>query len=85
MVLYLGRIMEIGPTADVYERPRHPYTAALLSAAPGAQRRERIVLQGEIPSRAIRRPAVCFARAVRSPFPTAPRACPSSKPSPRST
>jgi len=55
MVLYLGRIMEIGPTADVYERPRHPYTAALLSAAPGqassqATRRARIVLQGEIPS-----------------------------------
>jgi oligopeptide/dipeptide ABC transporter ATP-binding protein len=50
MVLYLGRIMEIGPTADVYERPRHPYTAALLSAAPGQAARRRIVLQGEIPS-----------------------------------
>jgi len=68
MVLYLGRIMEIGPTADVYERPRHPYTAALLSAAPGAQRRERIVLQGEIPSPSNPPSAVCFARAVRSPF-----------------
>jgi oligopeptide/dipeptide ABC transporter ATP-binding protein len=51
MVLYLGRVMEIGPTAKVYERPQHPYTAALLSAAPGqTQGRERIVLQGEIPS-----------------------------------
>jgi oligopeptide/dipeptide ABC transporter ATP-binding protein len=51
MVLYLGRIMEIGPTADVYARPRHPYTAALLSAAPGqGGSRARIVLQGEIPS-----------------------------------
>jgi oligopeptide/dipeptide ABC transporter ATP-binding protein len=50
MVLYLGRIMEIGPTAHVYGRPRHPYTAALLSAAPGQAARQRIVLQGEIPS-----------------------------------
>ena len=68
MVLYLGRIMEIGPTADVYERPRHPYTAALLSAAPGqaAQRRERIVLQGEIPSPS-NPPSGCVFR-TRCPF-----------------
>ena len=49
MVLYLGRVMEIGPTAELYERPRHPYTEALLSASPGSSR-QRIVLRGEIPN-----------------------------------
>ncbi len=48
-VLYLGRIMEVGPAQDVFEGPHHPYTEALLSAVPdeGAQR---IRLSGEIPS-----------------------------------
>jgi oligopeptide transport system ATP-binding protein len=53
VVMYLGRIVESGPTEQVFERPRHPYTAALLSAAPSldrAARTERIVLEGEIPS-----------------------------------
>jgi oligopeptide transport system ATP-binding protein len=49
MVLYLGRVVEIGPTAALYERPRHPYTEALLSASPGSGRR-RIVISGEIPN-----------------------------------
>ena len=69
MVLYLGRIMEIGPTADVYERPRHPYTAALLSAAPGqAAGRGASSCKGKFRARAIRRPAACSARAARSPI-----------------
>jgi oligopeptide/dipeptide ABC transporter ATP-binding protein len=53
MVLYLGRVMEEGPAAEVLAHPRHPYTIALLSAAPSlnaALRRKRVVLRGEPPS-----------------------------------
>jgi oligopeptide/dipeptide ABC transporter ATP-binding protein len=53
-VMYLGRVVEDGPADEVYERPRHPYTDALLSAIPvpdPAQRdRPRIVLHGDVPS-----------------------------------
>ncbi|UFN48367.1 ABC transporter ATP-binding protein [Roseomonas sp. OT10] len=53
-VLYLGRVMEIGPAREVYRTPRHPYTRALLSAVPEARphadRGPRIVLRGDIPS-----------------------------------
>jgi peptide/nickel transport system ATP-binding protein len=51
-VLYLGRIMESGPVAKVFNQPRHPYTRALLSSvlAPGFWSGERIVLQGEAPA-----------------------------------
>jgi len=53
-VLYLGRLMEVGPAETVFSGPHHPYTEALLSAVPSldGQRRERIRLQGEIPSAA---------------------------------
>ena len=53
-VLYLGRLMELGPAETVFSPPHHPYTEALLSAVPtieGAQR-ERIDLEGDIPSAA---------------------------------
>ncbi len=51
-VLYLGRIVEIGPAEAVFDGPHHPYTEALLSAAPilGEPGRARIRLSGEVPS-----------------------------------
>ena len=52
-VMYLGRIVEIGPTQEVLANPQHPYTKALLSVVPVPNprlRRERVILQGETPN-----------------------------------
>ena len=52
-VMYLGRIVELGPTAEVLSQPQHPYTRALLSVVPvpnPRRRRKRTILQGEIPN-----------------------------------
>ena len=53
-VLYLGRLMELGPSEVVFDGPHHPYTEALLSAVPSVagEQQERIRLKGEIPSAA---------------------------------
>jgi oligopeptide/dipeptide ABC transporter ATP-binding protein len=52
-VMYLGHVVELADTADVFAAPRHPYTQALLSAVPvpdPSARRQRIILEGDVPS-----------------------------------
>lgn len=52
-VMYLGNIVELAPTDELFENPQHPYTKTLLSAIPSVNpktRRERIVIKGDIPS-----------------------------------
>ena len=61
LVMYLGRIVEMGPVREIFERPRHPYTRALLSCVPqpGAGIRRRIRLSGEPRSPIDPDPHVC--------------------------
>ena len=68
-VVYLGRVMEIGPTAAICSNPKHPYTEALLSAVPNpdpTHRKQRIVLAGDVPN-AIAPPSGCVFR-TRCPY-----------------
>jgi len=63
IVLYLGKIMEMAPAAEIYASPRHPYTRALLSAAPQPDPdapRRRILLSGDLPSPANPPPGCVF-------------------------
>src|SRR5262249_48747885 len=63
-VMYLGRVVELSTSEALYEQPRHPYTAELLSAVPrhsastGKSERNRIVLGGDVPS-PVNPPAAC--------------------------
>ena len=71
-VMYLGRIVEVGMTEAIFDRPSHPYTRALLSAVPEPDPRQRaseqlILLPGEIPTRATRRPAAGSTPGAPSP------------------
>jgi peptide/nickel transport system ATP-binding protein len=52
-VMYLGKIVELAPAQQLYKKPRHPYTKALLAAIPQldpAERKSRVVLEGDLPS-----------------------------------
>ena len=52
-VMYLGRIVEVAPAAELFARPRHPYTQSLLAALPAehpSQRRAQVALRGDLPS-----------------------------------
>jgi oligopeptide/dipeptide ABC transporter ATP-binding protein len=60
-VMYLGRIVEVGPADQVIGRPAHPYTRALLSAVPGNGATGRIILAGDPPSPSAPPPGCAFA------------------------
>jgi len=79
VVLYLGRVMEVAPTRELFERPMHPYTRALLAASPRpdpTQPTVRIALKGDIPS-PVDPPSGCV---FRTRCPHAIEACAAQRP-----
>jgi peptide/nickel transport system ATP-binding protein len=79
VVLYLGRVMEVAPTRELFERPMHPYTRALLAASPRpdpTQPTVRIALRGDIPS-PVDPPSGCV---FRTRCPHAVEACAAQRP-----
>lgn len=66
-VMYLGKLVEMGNTEEIFESPKHPYTKFLLAAIPEpGKRKEEVVLQGEAPSPENLPPGCCFR--PRCPF-----------------
>ncbi|QEW19480.1 Stage 0 sporulation protein KE [Marinibacterium anthonyi] len=62
-VMYLGKVVEIAPAEDLFERPRHPYTQALLKAAPSldpSKRTRKVAARGELPSPSTLPPGCAF-------------------------
>jgi len=81
-VVYLGRVMEIGPSREIVTAPKHPYTEALISAVPDPLNgRKRIILKGDVP-RPISPPSGCVFR-TRCPY-VVPVCC-EQVPAPRET
>jgi dipeptide transport system ATP-binding protein len=81
LVMYLGHVMEQGPKTQLFARPAHPYTQALLASTPGVGGRnvQRIVLKGELPS-PLNPPAGCV---FSSRCPYAQEVCHAQRPQPR--
>lgn len=81
IVLYLGGIVEVGTTADIFENAKHPYTKALLESVPVpspklARRADRQILTGDIPS-PINPPSGCV---FRTRCPMASKECAETRP-----
>jgi peptide/nickel transport system ATP-binding protein len=82
VVLYLGRVMEVAPTAQLFSRPLHPYTHALLAASPKPDPTIAMVhvpLKGDMPS-PMNPPSGCV---FRTRCPHAIEACAQTRPEPR--
>ncbi|HSI52548.1 MAG TPA: dipeptide ABC transporter ATP-binding protein [Ramlibacter sp.] len=81
LVMYLGHVMEQGPKEDIFARPAHPYTQALLSSTPGVGERtvQKVVLKGELPS-PLNPPSGCV---FSSRCPYAQERCHAERPLPR--